>query len=279
LRGARAEAAAVAEGRAACVASDASCVAGAPRCESRVGSLLRGRAPERVACSEIGLGPCAPGDGLCATGTPTTSVSPADGPYPTRADHAIRCPHATVHPPRRVTRSFGPWRATSLLGSRQDVPSYGLRHRPRPRAPAFESAEEKRTNPGRRRFFERWSGRACRFTFSPVHPSRCAESSKTSCASTDPVGQLHAEANLQNLLRLRFRAMRDQLGTSSRHPPRATACDSTSPRRPRLTTRNALGDDAEADAFVYSLYADVLEGRVSGELLGEICARGRSTRT
>jgi hypothetical protein len=37
-----------------------------------------------------------------------------------------------------------------------------------------------------------------------------------------------------------------------------------------------LGDDAEADAFVYSLYADVCEGNVPSSVLGEVLRRGRS---
>jgi hypothetical protein len=65
-----------AEGRAACVASGASCVAAAPTCDRESVLFCAAGRLERVACSEIGLGPCAPGDGLCAAGTPTTSVSP-----------------------------------------------------------------------------------------------------------------------------------------------------------------------------------------------------------
>lgn len=77
--------------------------------------------------------------------------------------------------------------------------------------------------------------------------------------------------NLQNMLRLRFRALRDQLGyklpallTSRAHDP------STHGVRETL-----FGDDAEADAFVYSLYADVVSGRVGEAQLLAICARGR----
>jgi hypothetical protein len=81
--------------------------------------------------------------------------------------------------------------------------------------------------------------------------------------------------NLQNVLRLRFRAVRDQLGYKL---PALLAS------RARLTqvgdadagaTESLFGDDAEADAFVYSLYADFLEGRVSDELLLAVLERGR----
>src|SRR3984957_3038286 len=83
--------------------------------------------------------------------------------------------------------------------------------------------------------------------------------------------------NLQNVLRLRFRAVRDQLGYKlpALLQARATMSDRDThgddgPRRETL-----FGDDAEADAFVYSLYADVVAGNVSEEALLEICERGR----
>jgi hypothetical protein len=46
------------------------------------------------------------------------------------------------------------------------------------------------------------------------------------------------------------------------------------PRR-ALSTETLFGDDAEADAFVYSLYADVVSGRVSRETLVDVCERGK----
>jgi hypothetical protein len=82
--------------------------------------------------------------------------------------------------------------------------------------------------------------------------------------------------NLQNLLRLRFRAVRDQLGYKL---PALLAS------RARLShgeeagvvgaTETLFGDDAEADAFVYSLYADFLGSRVSDEVLLAVLERGR----
>jgi len=81
--------------------------------------------------------------------------------------------------------------------------------------------------------------------------------------------------NLQNMLRLRFRAVRDQLGYKL---PALLAS------RAKLThagevdagaTESLFGDDAEADAFVYSLYADFLAGRVSDEVLLAVLERGR----
>jgi hypothetical protein len=82
--------------------------------------------------------------------------------------------------------------------------------------------------------------------------------------------------NLTNVLRLRFRAVRDQLGyklpalldARSRVTPPA-------PDDPDIRHETLFGDDAEADAFVYSLYADVLAGNVSDETLLAVLARGR----
>jgi hypothetical protein len=75
--------------------------------------------------------------------------------------------------------------------------------------------------------------------------------------------------NLNNILRLRFRAVRDQLGYKLPALLRARAA-MTEPARESL-----FGDDAEADAFVYSLYADVVAGRVDTRTLLDICHRGR----
>ncbi len=81
--------------------------------------------------------------------------------------------------------------------------------------------------------------------------------------------------NLENVLRLRFRAVKDQLGyklpalLSARL--RAPASGEAGP----LAHETLFGDDAEADAFVYSLYADVVSGHVGEDALLEICHRGR----
>jgi hypothetical protein len=86
--------------------------------------------------------------------------------------------------------------------------------------------------------------------------------------------------NLQNMLRLRFRALKDQLGYKlpALLQARATL---ESPEMSRasadfsLRKETLFGDDAEADAFVYSLYADVVGGRVTEDTLLEVCERGR----
>jgi hypothetical protein len=82
--------------------------------------------------------------------------------------------------------------------------------------------------------------------------------------------------NLQNMLRLRFRAVKDQLGYKLPALVRAHAASIEGDSAEGDGLRETLfGDDAEADAFVYSLYADVCAGRVGEDLLVQVCERGR----
>lgn len=87
---------------------------------------------------------------------------------------------------------------------------------------------------------------------------------------------LTLKPNLENLLRLRFRALRGQLGYKLPALLRGR-CELLSQRDPttgELVREVLLGDDAEADAFVYSLYADVCEGRVEGPTLARVLREG-----
>lgn len=86
---------------------------------------------------------------------------------------------------------------------------------------------------------------------------------------------LTLKPNLQNMLRLRFRAVRGQLGYKLpallwRRAELAHARD----EQGQLVREVLLGDDAEADAFVYSLYADVCRGVVEGGELADILRLG-----
>jgi hypothetical protein len=96
--------------------------------------------------------------------------------------------------------------------------------------------------------------------------------------------------NLQNMLRLRFRALKDQLGYKlpALLQARATMSEGAAgaPGQVRSTVdpeeagdalrrETLFGDDAEADAFVYSLYADVVAGKVTEDTLFQVCERGR----
>jgi len=82
--------------------------------------------------------------------------------------------------------------------------------------------------------------------------------------------------NLQNLLRLRFRAVKDQLGYKLPALLRARSMSRPLGSGDGTALKETLfGDDAEADAFVYSLYGDVLAGRVTEDLLLAVCEKGR----
>ena len=86
---------------------------------------------------------------------------------------------------------------------------------------------------------------------------------------------LTLKPNLENMLRLRFRALRGQLGYKLPALLRRR-CEL---RRQRdasgaLLREVLLGDDAEADAFVYSLYADVCAGDVPAGTLADAMRRG-----
>ena len=79
---------------------------------------------------------------------------------------------------------------------------------------------------------------------------------------------LTLKPNLQNILRLRFRALRGQLGYKL--PALLRRRCELSPQRDddgHLIAEALFGDDAEADAFVYALYADICRGRVDERTL------------
>ena len=70
--------------------------------------------------------------------------------------------------------------------------------------------------------------------------------------------------NLENIMRGRFKAVRDQVGY------KLPALLESRARTPADAEETLFGDDAEADGFIYSLYADIVAGRVDQELLGKI---------
>jgi hypothetical protein len=77
------------------------------------------------------------------------------------------------------------------------------------------------------------------------------------------------KANLKNLLRGRFRALREQVGY------KLPALLADRARCAPTTQEVCFGDDAEADAFVYSLYADLLAGNIGLSVLEEILTLAR----
>jgi hypothetical protein len=140
---------------------------------------------------------------------------------------------------------------------------------------AFERPEQKRTNPGAStllREMVRGDIQVHILSGSPEQMRRRLEDK----LRLDGVkwDTLTLKPNLRNLLRLRFRAVRDQLGYKlpALLHARVTAAESGEGAGCRETL---FGDDAEADVYVYSLYADVVAGRVEHDVLERVLERGR----
>ncbi|MBX3270426.1 MAG: hypothetical protein KF729_09210 [Sandaracinaceae bacterium] len=72
---------------------------------------------------------------------------------------------------------------------------------------------------------------------------------------------------LSNILRGRFRFVKDQVGY------KLGALFDSRAELPEAIDEFMFGDDAEADAFIYSLYADLCAGRVSADTLAEVLER------
>jgi hypothetical protein len=143
-------------------------------------------------------------------------------------------------------------------------------------ATAFERPDQKRTNPGASTLLREMVRSGIRvhiLSGSPEQMRRRLEDKLRLDGVTWDTFTL--KPNLQNLLRLRFRAVRDQLGYKLPALLRARAAlavDGEGAPAPRETL---FGDDAEADAYVYSLYADILAGRVDEGTLLRVLQRGR----
>jgi hypothetical protein len=86
--------------------------------------------------------------------------------------------------------------------------------------------------------------------------------------------ELTLKPNLSNILRLRLRALRDQLGYKLPVLLAARAADQEGLAGSEGPTEILVGDDAEADAFVSSLYADLCEGTVDEKMLERILDAG-----
>jgi hypothetical protein len=88
--------------------------------------------------------------------------------------------------------------------------------------------------------------------------------------------ELTLEPGLDVFMRMRRRRLRDQVGHKLSALLEARARDQRLAPRAHLLPEVLVGDDAEADAFVYSLYADVLTGRVDRALLKRVLQQGRA---
>jgi hypothetical protein len=134
---------------------------------------------------------------------------------------------------------------------------------------AFEGAEAKQAVPGAaallRELRAGGGARICFISGSPRQMRRVL----TKKLHLDGVefDEFILKPNLRNMLTGRFRAMREQVGY------KLPALLAGRAGLPRSTRETCFGDDAEADCFIYSLYADVIDGHVERELLEEILAR------
>ncbi len=143
---------------------------------------------------------------------------------------------------------------------------------------ALERPDEKRTNPGAStllREMVRAGMRVHILSGSPEQMRRRLEDKLRLDGITWDSFTL--KPNLSNVLRLRFRAVKDQLGYKLPALMRSRAAMTVPDAADKtdIVRESLFGDDAEADAFVYSLYADVVAGRIDSRALLEICHRGR----
>ncbi len=142
---------------------------------------------------------------------------------------------------------------------------------------AFERPDEKRTNPGAATLLREMVRAGISVHILSGSPEQMRRKLEDKLR-LDGIkwDSFTLKPNLQNALRLRFRAIKDQLGYKLPALIHARAKATPPPAGSTGVRRETLfGDDAEADAFVYSLYADVVSGYVEEDALIEICEQGR----
>lgn len=140
---------------------------------------------------------------------------------------------------------------------------------------ALERADEKRTNPGASTLLREMGAAGVAVHILSGSPeqmrSRLEDKLRLDGITWE---SFTLKPNLKNMLRLRFRALRDQLGYKL--PALLESCANAPKAIAEAGVRETLfGDDAEADAFVYALYADVVSGRVTVHELERVCEGGR----
>jgi hypothetical protein len=143
---------------------------------------------------------------------------------------------------------------------------------------AFERADQKRTVPGASTLLREIAATGASIHILSGSPeqlrARLEEKLRLDGARWDT---FTLKPNLRNVLRLRFRAVRDQLGYKL---PALLAARAKLPaqRDPNgnLVKEVLIGDDAESDALVYSLYADVVSGSVGDSELEDILSQSQA---
>jgi hypothetical protein len=141
---------------------------------------------------------------------------------------------------------------------------------------AFERPDQKRTVPGAAALMRQFADAGIAIHILSGSPEQL-RSRLVAKLRLDGVqfASLTLKPNLQNILRLRFKALRGQLGYKL-PALLQRRCELPSQRdgSGTLIGEALLGDDAEADALVYSLYADICQGLVSDERLMNILRAG-----
>ncbi len=138
---------------------------------------------------------------------------------------------------------------------------------------ALEKPEQKRDVPGAARLMRELAANHARVHIVSGSPRQLGPRLARKLA-LDGVryDELTLKPNLSNLLRLRFRALHDQLGYKL--PvllERRVEAQANAP----LAQEVLVGDDAEADALVYSLYADLSAGHIDARQLERVLAATR----
>jgi hypothetical protein len=135
---------------------------------------------------------------------------------------------------------------------------------------ALERADEKRSHPGAAALLRELQSAGVEVHVLSGSPEQMRRR-LTAKLQLDGIrfASLTLKPNLQNLVRLRFRSIRGQLGYKlPALLQMRVAVDST-------VHETLVGDDAEADAFIYALYADVCAGIVDAHLIEAIMLRDR----
>jgi hypothetical protein len=139
---------------------------------------------------------------------------------------------------------------------------------------AFERADEKRTNPGAMTLMREMAKSASEIHILSGSPEQMRRRLEAKLHIDGIVWQSFTlKPNLKNALRLRFRAIKDQLGYKLPMLLRARSEVQVAEDVP-LPRETLFGDDAEADAFVYSLYADFVSGRVQEQTIADVLEHG-----
>ncbi len=141
---------------------------------------------------------------------------------------------------------------------------------------ALERPDQKRTNPGASTLLREMVRSGIRVHILSGSPeqmrSRLEDKLRIDGVTWD---SFTLKPNLQNVLRFRFRAVKDQLGYKLPALLGSRAKLAESGEAASTSTETLFGDDAEADAYVYSLYADFVAGRVGEEVLLGVLEGGR----